>query len=318
MLVEPFTCRGSTLFALIFKPPRALRRRREGPLADERARSWAQLAEGGVPRSTLRPAAFFLLDFAARIDLTGDQKVSAEQIEKADDDGAHRKRPSEARPFEPYGSRETFRSVASAWLRFLGRWQPPQLPPPPDADLIRDFALSLRQERGLPESTITLRVRQEVLRSLGESAGHLTRGSPEISGGGLGLAGTPRYTRRSPRAYVEALRAFFRRAERRGWGAPGISAAITVPRIAPYRGFRPGGLWPSVGPQVRALGIRVEPPGPPGLRHACAARLLSPGLSYKQIADHWAHRRLEATRIYAKVDLARLRKVGNFDWGCLL
>jgi site-specific recombinase XerD len=87
---------------------------------------------------------------------------------------------------------------------------------------------------------------------------------------------------------------------------------------APYRGFRPGGLWPAVGPRVRALGIRVEHTGPHCLRHACAARLLSQRLSYKQIADHLGHRSLEATRIYAKVDLARLREVGNFDLGGLL
>ena len=66
------------MFELIFKAPRTLRRHREGPLADERVRYLAQLAEGGVSRSTLRHAAFFLLDFAARIDLRGDQKVSQE------------------------------------------------------------------------------------------------------------------------------------------------------------------------------------------------------------------------------------------------
>jgi len=45
---------------------------------------------------------------------------------------------------------------------------------------------------------------------------------------------------------------------------------------------------------------------------------LSQGLSYKQIADHLGHRSLEATWMYAKVDLARLREVGNFDLGGLL
>lgn len=80
------------MFELIFKAPRTLRRHREGPLADERARYLAQLAEGRVSRSTLRHAAFFLLGLVTRIDLTGGQKVSAEQIEKVADDWAHRKR----------------------------------------------------------------------------------------------------------------------------------------------------------------------------------------------------------------------------------
>jgi len=286
----------------------------------------------------------------------------------------------------------------------------------------------MRQERGLAESTITLRcgfVRKFFDRLAGPPAtlqAVRLKHVEEV----LAWQGHQGYTRGSLRAYAEALWAFFRHAQRRGWCAPGIAAAITAPRVfreerlpsgpswedvqrllasvhtdrpkdirdravilllatygfrvdevrrlrledidweqerisvtrskqrqaqqyplsrvvgeavlrylkevrprvkdrslfltltAPYRGFRPAGLWPSVGPRVRALGIRVEHPGPHCLRHACAARLLSQGLSYKQIADHLGHRSLEATRIYAKVDLARLREVGNFDLGGLL
>jgi site-specific recombinase XerD len=363
-----------------------------------------------------------------RIDLTGDQKVSAEQVEKAADDWARRKKALEIRSSEPEGSRQRFRSVARAWLRFLGRGQPPQLPPQPYAERIRDFALSMRQERGLAESTITLRCGfvRKFFDRLASSPATLHAVCLKQVEEVLAWQGRQGYPRGSLRAYVEALRAFFRHAERRGWGAPGIAAAITAPRVfreerlpsgpswedvqhlltsthtdrpkdirdravilllatygfrvdevrrlrledfdweqaiisvtrskqrqaqpyplspvvgeavlrylkevrprvkdrspfltltAPYRGFRPGGLWPAVGPRVRALGIGVEHPGPHCLRHACAARLLSQGLSYKQIADHLGHRSLEATRIYAKLDLARLREVGNFDLGGLL
>jgi site-specific recombinase XerD len=416
------------MFEQIFKAPRTLARHRQGQLADERARYLTQLAEGGVSRSTLRHAAFFLLGLAVRIDLTGDQKISPEQIDAAADDWARRKKPSEARPAEPYGSRERFRSVATAWLRFLGRWQPAPRPPQPYADLIADFALSMRQERGLAESTITLRCGfvKKFFDRLASPAATLQAVRLKQVEEVLAWQGRQGYTRGSLRAYVEALRAFFRHAARRGWCAPGIAAAITAPRVfreerlpsgpswadvqrllasvhtdrpkdirdravimllatygfrvdevrrlrledfdweqelisvtrskqrhaqkyplsrvvgeavlrylkevrprvkdrslfltltAPYRGFRPGGLWPAVGPRVRELGIRVEHPGPHCLRHACAARLLSQGLSYKQIADHLGHRSLEATRIYAKVDLARLREVGNLDLGGLL
>jgi site-specific recombinase XerD len=38
----------------------------------------------------------------------------------------------------------------------------------------------------------------------------------------------------------------------------------------------------------------------------------------KEIGDHLGHRDVEATRIYAKVDLVRLREVGDFDLGELL
>jgi integrase/recombinase XerD len=42
------------------------------------------------------------------------------------------------------------------------------------------------------------------------------------------------------------------------------------------------------------------------------------GLSLKEIGDHLGHRSAYATRIYAKVDLAGLREVANFELGGLL
>jgi hypothetical protein len=40
-------------------------------------------------------------------------------------------------------------------------------------------------------------------------------------------------------------------------------------------------------------------------------------MSLKEIGDYLEHRDPEATRIYAKVDLAALRKVADFDLGGL-
>jgi len=39
--------------------------------------------------------------------------------------------------------------------------------------------------------------------------------------------------------------------------------------------------------------------------------LLSEGLSLKEISDHLGHSSLEATQVYAKVDLLALREVGD-------
>jgi site-specific recombinase XerD len=54
------------------------------------------------------------------------------------------------------------------------------------------------------------------------------------------------------------------------------------------------------------------------LRHAWATHLLAQGLSLKEIGDHLGHADPEATRIYAKVDLAALRVVGNLKLEGLL
>jgi len=58
--------------------------------------------------------------------------------------------------------------------------------------------------------------------------------------------------------------------------------------------------------------------GPHALRHACAIHLVAAGFSLKEIGDHLGHRSTEATRVYAKVDLAGLRAVAAMDVGGLV
>jgi site-specific recombinase XerD len=86
---------------------------------------------------------------------------------------------------------------------------------------------------------------------------------------------------------------------------------------APFRRLSQGALYHLVSTRLGTLGIRVPRRGPHSLRHACAGRLVAEGFSLKEIGDHLGHRRAEATRIYAKVDLVGLREVANFDLGGL-
>jgi site-specific recombinase XerD len=78
-------------------------------------------------------------------------------------------------------------------------------------------------------------------------------------------------------------------------------------------------LGPIVAKRLRSLNLTLPHYGPHALRHACATHLLARGLSLKEIGDHLGHTDYEqSTRIYAKVDLAGLRKVAEFDLGGLL
>ena len=86
---------------------------------------------------------------------------------------------------------------------------------------------------------------------------------------------------------------------------------------APFRRLSQRALYHVVSTRLSALGIHVPRRGPHSLRHACAGHLLAEGFSLKDIGDHLGHRSAYATRIYAKVDLAGLREVANFDLGGL-
>jgi integrase/recombinase XerD len=87
---------------------------------------------------------------------------------------------------------------------------------------------------------------------------------------------------------------------------------------APLRPLIANSLHHLVATRMKALNIRCPRRGPHALRHACAAHLVAEGLSLKQIGDHLGHRSPDATRTYAKVDLAGLRQVAAFDLGDLL
>lgn len=87
---------------------------------------------------------------------------------------------------------------------------------------------------------------------------------------------------------------------------------------APFHPPSSSSLYRVVGDRLPALGVSLKHCGPHSLRHACAARLLAEGLSLKEIGDHLGHRKTDTTRVYAKVDLAGLRQVADFDLGGVL
>ena len=87
--------------------------------------------------------------------------------------------------------------------------------------------------------------------------------------------------------------------------------------MAPPSALTPSALFGIVNVKFKALGIEAKHRGPHALRHACAARLVAQGLSFKEIGDHLGHRSASATMTYAKVDMRALREVGDFDLGDL-
>src|SRR5580658_5946698 len=93
---------------------------------------------------------------------------------------------------------------------------------------------------------------------------------------------------------------------------------IFLTRHAPIGPISAGALWADVGRQLRGRAPSIKHHGPHSLRHACATRLINEGLSLKEVGDHLGQRDPEATRIYAKVDIVRLRQVASFDLGELL
>jgi integrase/recombinase XerD len=94
-------------------------------------------------------------------------------------------------------------------------------------------------------------------------------------------------------------------------------AQVFIGAQAPRAPISPPGIYNVVNRRLRALGVQAAHLGPHALRHACASKLLADGLTLKEIGDHLGHRSAASTSVYAKVDMAGLRQVGEFDLGGL-
>jgi len=102
-------------------------------------------------------------------------------------------------------------------------------------------------------------------------------------------------------------------------GRPASLSRIIFLRLrAPIQPLSPSGLHYIVKRQYRGLLTPAKGRGPHGLRHACARHLIEAGLTFKEIGDHLGHRSPESTRIYAKIDLASLRRVALSSLGGLV
>jgi site-specific recombinase XerD len=92
---------------------------------------------------------------------------------------------------------------------------------------------------------------------------------------------------------------------------------IFLTTAAPIRSLQAANLCNLTRRHYIRAGVVAPHRGPHSLRHACATHLLSQRLSLKEIGDHLGHRSSNSTRVYAKVDLAGLREVAEFDLGGL-
>jgi site-specific recombinase XerD len=94
-------------------------------------------------------------------------------------------------------------------------------------------------------------------------------------------------------------------------GRPLISAYrnLFLTLYVPVKSLEPGSIYNIVYHAFQSARVPSPHRGSHALRHAWATRMLWAGQSLKVIADLLGHRQIETTRIYAKVDLARLQEV---------
>jgi site-specific recombinase XerD len=245
----------------------AAARHRSGPLASSREQFLAHCAAEGHTRRGLRKIAWLLLVVAQSL-RTHKGNVSIPEIKQA---ARCRFKIRKAANREARSTRQPFIHVATAWLKFQGRLEPPTARCGHLASKIEAFARFMREERGLSSVTITSR-RQRIDNFLAalhpRSIKQITIWQVDRY---LIHQGNNGWSRPSMAALASDLRSFFRYAETRGWCDAGIAAAIDSPRIYALEGLPRGPTWK----QVQHLIASTEGNRPTDIRDRAIIMLLA-------------------------------------------
>jgi integrase/recombinase XerD len=263
--------RRFSMFEKIYQDARTVARHRADPLAEERMAFLAERASQGYKTSTLRWLAAQLLIVAQHLPVGRGQKLQVAEIEEAA--GRWLPRSVGRSQNTTNGMRESFRSTAVAWFRYLNRLEEPSAAPVPFLPIIKDFATCMQQERGFEVSTIE-RTCHHVEKFLGWFAQRhdvLSEVAIEDIDGYFAFKSGQGLVRVSIRSIADALRSFFHHAGRKGWCAGNIAAAIIGPRIYRLEDLPLGPRWE----QVRALIATTEGDRPIDIRDRAVLLLLA-------------------------------------------
>jgi site-specific recombinase XerD len=108
-----------------------------------------------------------------------------------------------------------------------------------------------------------------------------------------------------PQAVGEAIASYLRCGRPRS-----ASRRVFLRHNAPCVGFlKAGAIGALVLRALKRAGVASESKGAHLLRHSLATQMLRTGASLTEIGQVLRHRRLDTTRIYAKVDLKALRAI---------
>lgn len=227
--------------------PFALNRHRDAPLLEERLAFLKYLQERGTSRAALRNVSGQMLHVIDLLKLEELRDVELGEVKEAARRWGEEQR-ANARARTYVRTESYFEYVAKKWLRFAGRLKSRPTPRTWFTDHLEDFARWMTEEQGL--SPLSVRSHRwkasRFLTWFAERHAGLARVRLQDVDEFLILQGSTGWNRTSVTVAAQALRAFFRHAERRGWCRVGIAEGITCPRRYIHEGLPQGPTWTEV------------------------------------------------------------------------
>lgn len=251
------------MFEKLFERSHAIQRQITGPFLEARLRYLEHCAEHGAAQRTLREIAYYQLIVIDYLDLPHNGTITYAEIEAAANRWAQRESSGggskgKSSPL----SKTRFIKHSTHWLDFLGCLYSTPPADHPFSAFIKEFALYMREEKGLSQVTIDYRCR-EVEIYLTELCGEQHPLSDltitDIDEALLRRINKAGYARRTVQSQAVTLRAFFQYAEQRGWCRSGLASAIRAPRVFRHETLPFSPTWEDV--QRLLAGTNGDSPG---------------------------------------------------------
>lgn len=232
---------------LRLEQPFYIARQEKAPLLREREAFLEHLLQQGTSLAAARSVSWQLLNVVRLLKLTRLRGVWTGEIQDAAQRWTRQQRSNpNVRSYKHSGSYFTY--VAKKWLRFARVLKEPTIPRMRFADEIDDFAKWMTEERGMSAVTARSRWHKISLFLKWFSDRHRSLAVLRLNDvdAFLIFKGTQGWSRKSAYGYADALRAFFRYAEQRGWCKPGIAEGTISPRLYAQEGLPEGPEWKQV------------------------------------------------------------------------
>lgn len=230
----------------LFTKPHVLERHNTAPYLEARISYLLYCKEQGYPRSSLKKIAWVLLVFTLSKDTRKLSKFTREEVELVVDNRVQLYQhnfPKKA----SISSRILFISIVTTWLRFSHNYQEAADEHSIFDGYVEEFALFMRDERGLSPATSSFRC--DALRvffdSVKETKNTLDAISIKDIDNYLAYRGRHGWSRRSLRTLASALRSFFHYAHSQDWVA-NFATAIEAPPLYAQEGLPFGPSWEQV------------------------------------------------------------------------
>lgn len=235
------------MFDSLFSRQAVVARHLNSPHASERARFLVQCMDEGYARSMLRKMAWQLLVIATTVDLRR-RTVSVGEIAHAARRPTRVIRHRDASGASPPGTQQLFVSVATKWLRFLGRLEAEPAKETAFTGFVSEFERHMRDERGLSPATIRTRCERVnwFFASIPEQRSSVQAITISDVDHFLAAKGAAGWTRPSLDALAASLRSFFKYAQGRRWCSADIATSVRGPRLFAQEGLPRGASWQEV------------------------------------------------------------------------